>query len=257
VSKRRSAIVTGGSRGIGRAIALALAGEGFDLVINYATNADAAAEVQKLAEAAGAAAITVKADISSSADRAQLIDRAWERFGRIDLLVNNAGIAPAVRADLLEATEESFDRVIATNLKGPYFLTQRAAVRMISQSGGGNGCRIVIIGSVSAYAPSINRGEYCVAKAGLAMMNKLFAVRLAEAGINVFEIRPGIVATEMTAAVKETYDRLILDKGLTPIRRWGQPEDVARAVVVVARDLLPFSTGQVIDVDGGFHLHRL
>jgi NAD(P)-dependent dehydrogenase (short-subunit alcohol dehydrogenase family) len=249
--------VTGGSRGIGRAIALALAGEGFDLVINYASNASAAAETQALAEAAGAAAITVKADIASSSDRAALLERAWERFGRIDMLVNNAGVAPAVRTDLLDATEESFDRVLATNLKGPYFLTQQAARRMMSQDGGGSGCRIVIIGSVSAYAPSVNRGEYCVAKAGLAMMNKLFAVRLADAGINVYEIRPGIIATDMTAAVKETYDRLIVDQGLTPIRRWGRTEDVARAVVAVARDLLPFSTGQVIDVDGGFHLHKL
>jgi NAD(P)-dependent dehydrogenase (short-subunit alcohol dehydrogenase family) len=249
--------VTGGSRGIGRAIAPALAGEGFDLVINYATNADAAAEAKHLVEAAGAAAITVRADISSRADRSELIGRAWERFGRIDLLVNNAGVAPAVRTDLLEATEESFDRVIATNLKGPYFLTQQAAVQMLSQEGGGSGCRIVIVGSVSAYAPSVNRGEYCVAKAGLAMMNKLFAVRLADAGINVYEIRPGVIATDMTAGVKETYDRLILEQGLTPIRRWGRPEDVACAVVAVARDLLPFSTGQVIDVDGGFHLHKL
>ena len=257
MGRRRCAIVTGGSRGIGRAIALALAGEGFDLVINYASNASAAAETQALAQAAGATAITVKADIASSSDRAALLERAWERFGRIDMLVNNAGVAPAVRTDLLDATEESFDRVLATNLKGPYFLTQQAARRMMSQDGGGSGCRIVIIGSVSAYAPSVNRGEYCVAKAGLAMMNKLFAVRLADAGINVYEIRPGIIATDMTAAVKETYDRLIVDQGLTPIRRWGRTEDVARAVVAVARDLLPFSTGQVIDVDGGFHLHKL
>jgi NAD(P)-dependent dehydrogenase (short-subunit alcohol dehydrogenase family) len=256
MSQRKAAIVTGGSRGIGRAIALALAADGFDLVINYAANAQAADEARQLAEQAGAAAITVKADVSSSADRMHLIDRAWERFGRIDLLVNNAGIAPDVRADLLDATEASFDRIIATNLKGPYFLTQLAARAMMSQSGGGRGCRIVIISSVSAYAASTDRGDYCIAKAGLAMMNKLFALRLADDGINVYEIRPGIIATDMTAPVKEKYDRLI-DDGLTPIRRWGRPADVAAAVVAVARDLFPFSTGQIIDVDGGYHLRKL
>jgi NAD(P)-dependent dehydrogenase (short-subunit alcohol dehydrogenase family) len=257
VAERRSAIVTGASRGIGRAIALALAGEDFNVVINYATNTAAAEEAAQLAQAAGAGVLIVKADISSAVDRAALIEQAWNRFGRIDLLVNNAGVAPSQRTDLLDASESSFDRVIATNLKGPYFLTQLAAKRMMEQNGGGSGCRIVIIGSVSAYAPSINRGEYCVAKAGLAMMNKLFAVRLADAGINVYEIRPGVIETEMTAPVKAIYDRLIVDQGLTPIRRWGQPQDVAKAVVAVARDLFPFSTGQVIDVDGGYHLHKL
>jgi NAD(P)-dependent dehydrogenase (short-subunit alcohol dehydrogenase family) len=196
----------------------------------------------------------VRADVSDAADRQRLVDEAYREFGRVDLLVNNAGVAPDVRADILDATEASFDRLIAINLKGPYFLTQLVARRMVEAGTAG---RIVTISSISAYTASVNRGDYCVAKAGLAMMTKLYATRLAEHGITVYEIRPGIVATDMTGAVKEKYDRLILEEGLTPIRRWGQPDDVGRAVVAIAQDLLPFSTGQVIDVDGGFHLQRL
>ena len=164
-----------------------------------------------------------------------------------------------MRADLLEAGEESFDRLIAVNLKGPYFLTQLAARQMLRQAPGSEGPRgrIVTISSISAYTASTNRGDYCVAKAGLAMMTKLFADRLAGEGINVYEIRPGIVATDMTGAVKEKYDRLILEQGVTPIRRWGTPEDVGRAVRAIAEDRFPFSTGAVFDVDGGFHLRRL
>jgi NAD(P)-dependent dehydrogenase (short-subunit alcohol dehydrogenase family) len=159
-----------------------------------------------------------------------------------------------VRADILEATEESFDRVLGINLKGPYFLTQLVARRMVEQ--GGPPGKVVIVSSISAYAASVNRGDYCLAKAGLAMMTALYAARLAEYGINVYEIRPGVIATDMTAGVKERYDTLIAG-GLTPIPRWGQPEDVGRAVAAVATDALPFSTGQVIDVDGGFHLRTL
>ena len=164
-----------------------------------------------------------------------------------------------MRADLLEAGEESFDRVLGINLKGPYFLTQLVANEMIARLDGDDGPRpkIVTISSVSAYAASVNRGDYCVAKAGLAMLTKLFAARLAEYGINVYEVRPGIVATDMTGGVKERYDKLIFEDGITPVRRWGTPEDVGRAVVAIATDLLPFSTGQVIDVDGGFHLRTL
>jgi NAD(P)-dependent dehydrogenase (short-subunit alcohol dehydrogenase family) len=184
------------------------------------------------------------------------VDETYKVFGRVDLLVNNAGIAPSIRADLLEASEESFDRLINTNLKGPYFLTQLVARRMLEMHPIGSP-RIVNITSISAYAASINRGDYCVAKAGLAMMTQLFAARLAEHGINVYEIRPGIIETDMTGPVKAKYDKLILQEGITPIRRWGRPDDVARAVVAVARDLLPFSTGEVINVDGGFHLRRL
>jgi 3-oxoacyl-[acyl-carrier protein] reductase len=165
-----------------------------------------------------------------------------------------------VRADILDAGEDSFDHVIAVNLKGPYFLTQLVANRMIARLEPGDKGpppKIVIISSISAYTASTNRGDYCVAKAGLAMTAKLYATRLAEHGINVYEIRPGIVDTDMTGPVRERYDDLILNQGITPIRRWGQPEDVGRAVAAVAQDLLPFSTGQVIDVDGGFHLRRL
>lgn len=257
-----AALVTGASRGIGRGIALALAGAGWDVVVNYAANADAAAAVVAEVEALGVRAHPVRADISVAADRQCLVDEAYARFGAVDLLVNNAGVAPRVRADILDADEESFDRVLGVNLKGPYFLTQLVARRMVaarSEPGTARGPapKIVIVSSISAYTASVNRGDYCLAKAGLAMMAQLYAVRLAEHGINVYEIRPGIVETDMTGPVKERYDDLILRQGLTPIRRWGQPEDVGRAVVAIATDLLPFSTGQVLDVDGGFHLRSL
>ncbi|MFY1635308.1 3-ketoacyl-ACP reductase [Solwaraspora sp. WMMB335] len=255
----RVAIVTGGSRGIGRGIVLALAGAGYDVVVNYARNAAAATAVGEQVEAAGRQALLVPADISAAADRDRLVAATVDHFGRIDLLVNNAGIAPEVRADLLEAGEESFDRLIDVNLKGPYFLTQLVSRTMIDQLARGviTAGKIVIVSSISAYTASVNRGDYCVAKAGLAMTAQLYAARLAEHGINVYEIRPGIVATDMTGPVRAKYDDLILNQGLTPIRRWGQPEDVGRAVVAVATDLLPFSTGQVLDVDGGFHLRTL
>ena len=167
-------------------------------------------------------------------------------------------MAPSVRADILDASEESFDRVLGINLKGPYFLTQLVARRMVDDVAAGRVAypKIVVVSSVSAYAASVNRGDYCLAKAGLAMMVSLYAARLAEHGINVYEVRPGIIATDMTAGVKARYDALI-DGGLTPIRRWGEPADVGRAVVAIASDLLPFSTGAVLDVDGGFHLRTL
>ncbi|GAA4677675.1 3-ketoacyl-ACP reductase [Phytohabitans rumicis] len=255
----RAAIVTGGSRGIGRGIVLALANSGYDVVVNYARNADAAQEVGKQVDALGQRAHLVQADIGSRADRERLVEEAVGAFGRIDLLVNNAGVAPDVRADILEAGEESFDRLVEINLKGPYFLTQLVARRMIEQIEAGTlaNPKIVIVSSISAYTASVNRGDYCVTKAGLAMAAQLYAARLAEHGINVYEIRPGVIETDMTGAVKERYDDLIFNQGLTPIRRWGQPEDVGKAVVAVATDLLPFSTGQVIDVDGGFHLRTL
>jgi 3-oxoacyl-[acyl-carrier protein] reductase len=259
MSAQKVALVTGASRGIGRGVATALAADGFDIVVNYARNADAAQNVGKEIAHIGGRAHLVQADISVSADRQRLVDEAYDHFGRVDLLVNNAGVAPNVRADLLEAGEESFDRLININLKGPYFLTQAVANRMIAQIEARSVERpkIVTISSISAYTASLNRGDYCVAKAGLAMMTSLYAARLAEYGINVYEIRPGIVETDMTGPVKERYDKLILEDGLTPIRRWGTPDDIGRAVVAVAQDLLPFSTGQVIDVDGGFHLRVL
>jgi NAD(P)-dependent dehydrogenase (short-subunit alcohol dehydrogenase family) len=248
------ALVTGASRGIGRAIAVALAKNGFDVAVNYAKNAAAAEEVKRDIESSGQRAQLVQADISSTEDRQKLVDESLKAFHRIDLLVNNAGIAPERRADLLDASEGSFDRLIATNLKGPYFLTQLVARHMVQSRIAG---KIITISSISAYTASVNRGDYCVSKAGLSMMTQLFAARLAEHGINAYEIRPGVIDTDMTAGVKARYDQLIHQQDLTPIRRWGLPDDVARAVVAIASDLLPFSTGEVINVDGGFHLRRL
>ncbi len=257
----KSALVTGASRGIGRGIAIELARSGCRVAINYAGNAAAAEEALALVRAAGGDGFTVQGDVSVAADRARVVAECVANFGRLDLLVNNAGVAPNVRADLLDASEASMDRLFAINLKGPFFLTQLAAKQMLKQNPDAEGFRgrIVNITSISAYTSSINRGDYCVVKAGLAMMTKVFADRLANDGINVYEIRPGVIATDMTGGVKEKYDKLILtdERGITPIRRWGRPEDIGRAVRAIAEDRFPFSTGAVFDVDGGFHLHRL
>ncbi len=260
------ALITGASRGIGRGIALKLGQLGCDLIINYAGNLAAAQQTAVAARALGISADqniqadVFKADISVAKDRAAMIDYVRSRFGRLDLLVNNAGIAPEVRADILGASEESFDRLMAVNAKGPYFLTQLAARFMVERvtapDFSGPRPKIITINSVSAYAATVTRGDYCMSKSALAMLTPLYAARLAEFGINVYEIRPGIIATDMTAGVQEKYNELI-KQGLTPIKRWGAPEDVARAVAAIMQDLLPFSTGEVINVDGGFHLRRL
>jgi len=258
------ALITGASRGIGRGVALELAKLGYDLVINYAGNLAAAhqtaADCHSAAKTANriARAELCQADIGNSGDRARLIEFTRSTFGRLDLLVNNAGVAPDVRADILEATEASFDRLININVKGPYFLTQLAARWMLEQAGKEHmpTRKIITISSISAYTASTNRGDYCIAKAALSMLTPLYAARLAEHGINVYEIRPGIIATDMTGGVKDKYDKLI-EEGLTPIKRWGTPEDVGKAVAAIAEDRLPFSTGEVINVDGGFHLRRL
>ncbi len=272
------ALITGASRGIGRGIALELASLGYDLVINYAHQEAAAqqtaAECRQRAAGQGMEirAEPCQADIALSSDRQRLIAFTKTTFGRLDLLVNNAGVAPDVRADILEAGEESFDRLISINVKGPYFLTQLAAKWMIElvQQGTSSSSlilkekcgqalgrpKIITISSISAYTASISRGDYCIAKAALSMITPLYASRLADHGINVYEIRPGLVATDMTSAAKGKYDRLI-GEGLTPLERWGTPEDVGKAVAAIAQDLLPFSTGEVINVDGGFHLRRL
>ena len=258
---RRAALVTGASRGIGRAIAIELARTGFDVMINYLANDDAAKQTQADAIAAGGKEAKVRifrADISDAEDRARLMSAVDLDFGRLDVLVNNAGVASQARVDLLEATEESFDRLLNINLKGPYFLTQAAAKWMLEQKAKGDERNPLIINitSVSAYAASPERGDDCVSKAGLSMMTKLFALRLASEGINVYEVRPGVIATDMTAKVKDKYDQMI-DDGLTPIKRWGTAEDVAQAVAAVASGAFLFSTGEVINVDGGFHLRQL
>jgi 3-oxoacyl-[acyl-carrier protein] reductase len=248
----RVALITGAGRGIGRGIAVALAARGWQIGINYLKDQASAKETLAAVEKAGANGILLPADISSLETHARLVDTVLEAYGRIDLLVNNAGIAPRQRVDVLDMTESSYDEVLAINLKGPFFLAQRVAKIMLEQNSG----MVINIGSISAYTSSLNRGEYCIAKAGLGMVTKLFADRLAEHGIYVYEIRPGIIDTEMTGPAREKYDRLIAD-GLTPIRRWGQPKDVAQAVVALAGGQFPFSTGEVINVDGGFHLRRL
>ena len=255
----KTALVTGGSRGIGRAIALHLAQNGFAPAIAYASADEAAQTTVAECTTYGVRALAVKADISVADDRRRLVETLRAELGRLDLLVNNAGVAPRARVDLLKATEESYDQVMAVNLKGPYFITQAVANWMIEEKQKDQAFQpqIVNISSISAYTSSPARGEYCLSKAGISMMTKLFADRLAEFNIPVFEIRPGVIRTDMTAGVAEKYDRLILDQGLTPIRRWGEPGDVARAVLAIALGYLPFATGQVLNIDGGFHLRRL
>lgn len=259
------ALITGASRGIGRGISLQLAALGFDLLLNYHSNQTAAqATAQDCSTAAAKSGRKIKVslvqgDVGKTLDRSTIIDQGRAEFGRIDLLVNNAGVAPKIRADLLEATEESFDDLIRTNVKGPFFLTQAASRWMIELRqtlGPEYHPKIVTISSISAYTASTNRADYCISKAALSMITPLYASRLAEHGILVFEIRPGVIATDMTSGVQAKYDALI-EQGLTPIQRWGQPEDVGKAVAAIASGLFPFSTGEVINVDGGFHLRRL
>lgn len=252
------ALVTGAGRGIGRSTAIALAKNGWNVVVNYHKDEAAAMVTLHLVKNAGSQGISIQADIATAEDRTRLLAQTLEQFGQINLLVNNAGIAPLKRVDLLDTSEESYDEVMGVNLKGPFFLTQAVAREMIRlvKEGIIREPKIINIGSMSAYTSSVNRAEYCLSKAGLAMMTRLYADRLAEFSINVYEIQPGIVATDMTTPAREKYDRLIAE-GLTPIRRWGQPEEVAQAVIAIAEGYLPFSTGEVIHVDGGFHLRRL
>jgi 3-oxoacyl-[acyl-carrier protein] reductase len=252
------AVITGSSRGIGRSIAIALAKTGWDLVLNYRSNREEARKTEETIISHKVNAITVQADIGVAEDRSRLVDSAIHHFQKVDLLVNNAGMAPRQRVDLLKVNEESYDEVMAANLKGPFFLSQLLAQNMIQwiENKVITEARIINMGSISAYTASPERSEYCISKAGLSMMTALFAARLADHGIQVYEIRPGIIYTDMTHVAKEKYDRLIAE-GLTPIRRWGQPDDVANAVVAIANGALAFSTGEVINVDGGFHLRRL
>ena len=255
---RPVALVTGGTRGIGLGIARTLARDGWNLALcGVRAEADVRDALEELRGAGAETAYTV-ADLSRVADRQALIAWVHDRYGSVNALVNNAGRAPRVRADLLEATEESFDEVLRTNLQGPYFLTQQIAAQMLARKQQDSDWRaaIVFVTSVSADLASPNRGEYCVSKAGLAMAVKLFAVRLAAAGIPVFEVRPGIIATDMTAGVKDVYDRRIAD-GLIPEGRWGTADDVGRAVAALLRGDLPHGTGTVLHIDGGLTIPRL
>jgi 3-oxoacyl-[acyl-carrier protein] reductase len=255
---KRVALITGGSRGIGHGIALALAAEGFDLALAGRRAESDVGDALAALRGKGAETLYVRADISGRADRARLVAAVRERFGRLHVLVNNAGVAPRDRQDLLDAAEESFDEVLGVNLKGPHFLTQACAKWMIEQAKADRGWRgaVVNVSSISATVVSVSRGEYCVAKAGLSMSTQLWAARLGEFGLPVYEVRPGVVKTDMTAAVVEKYDRLIAG-GLCVQARWGTPEDVGKAVAMLARGDLPYSTGQVIMVDGGLTIPRL
>ncbi len=255
---RPVALVTGGSRGIGFGCAEHLAKAGFDIAINGMRPEDQVHAPIKALEALGAKVCYCRGDIGSSEARAAMLERVKTVFGRLNVLVNNAGVAPKERKDLLEATEESFEYVVGTNLQGPYFLTQAAANWMITQREAApeDFFAVINVGSISATVASVNRGEYCVAKAGIAMMTSLFAARLGEYNIPVYEIRPGVTKTDMTSGVTDKYDKLI-EEGLCVTRRWGFPDDVGKAVTALAKGDFPYSTGQAIHVDGGLTIPRL
>jgi 3-oxoacyl-[acyl-carrier protein] reductase len=257
-STKPIALVTGGSRGIGLGIAHELAKSGFEIAINGRREATDVADSIASIEKFGAKVVYCRGDVTSAEERQSILDEILDHFGRLDVLVNNAGVAPSVRADVLEADEESFDRLIQINLKGPYFLTQAAAKWMISQRKADSAFRgcIVNVSSVSATVASVNRGDYCISKAGIAMATQLWAARLAEYGIDVFEVRPGIIATDMTSGVKEKYDRLI-EGGLLLNKRWGTPADVGKTIAALARGDVPYAPGQVLVIDGGLTLQRL
>lgn len=253
---REVALVTGGSRGIGLGIAQALAKEGFCLAINgVRPEKDAEQSLRSLRET-GVEVVYCQGNIGDAGDRARILETAVRRFEGIDVLVNNAGVAPLVRKDLLDLDEAGFDRLIDINLKGTFFLTQAVANHMRSATRRGKRGRIITITSVSATHASVNRGEYCLSKAGLAMMTKLFATRLAADGISVYEVRPGIIHTDMTAGVQEKYDKMIAD-GLTLEPRWGEPSDIGNAVAILATGKLSYATGQVLDIGGGMNIERL
>ncbi len=254
----RIALITGGTRGIGLGIAQALARAGYDLALNGVRDeAQVTGAIAEL-EVLGAQVVYCRGDVSDPQAREAILRQVQKSFGTLHVLVNNAGVAPLQRADITEATETSFDRVLRINLQGPYFLTQAVAdwmIRQQAQSNGFTGC-IIFVTSISARLASVNRGEYCISKAGLSMAAKLWAVRLGEFGLPVYEVRPGVIHTDMTAAVQARYDGLIADS-LTVEGRWGEPDDVGRAVAALVRGDLPYSTGQVLTIDGGLTLPRL
>lgn len=255
---KKVALITGGSRGIGLGIAQQLQSNGFDIAINGMRDESLVREVTDSLRSNGTDVLYCQGDMASSSDRKKVLGEIRHHFGRLNVLVNNAGIAPRERRDILNATEESFDEVISTNLKGNYFLTQHTANWMIEQKNTDakfTGC-IINISSISATVASVNRGEYCISKAGISMATQLFAVRLGEFNIPVYEVRPGVISTDMTYGVKDKYDKLI-GEGLCVQKRWGYPDDVGRAVSALALGYFPYSTGQVIMVDGGLTLPRL
>lgn len=253
-----AALVTGASRGIGRSIALRLATTGCPVTVNYMRSVDEANQVASDITDSGGRAIAVQGNVGIADDRQRMVDQTLEAFGSIDILVNNAGITSPGRLDLLEANPDNWDLVFDTNLKGPFFLSQRVANEMVaSRKNGVDRSRYIInISSISAFAVSLNRADYCIAKSAMQMMTWLFADRLAEENVRVYELCPGVIASDMTAPVKEKYDRLI-EEGLSPIRRWGQGDDVASAVYALVTGGFPFSTGETIKVDGGYHIRRL
>ncbi|MDC7232190.1 MAG: 3-ketoacyl-ACP reductase [Spirochaetales bacterium] len=262
-SETKTILVSGSSRGIGRGIALTLAGRGYNVAVNYAGNRDAAEETLELCRSASAAAghkgrfEAFQGDISSTESRQQLLSNVLKTFGDIHGLINNAGVAPRERRDILEMTEDSFDRLIGTNLKGSFYLSQEVSKYWLSLPSSTRGFRsLVFITSVSSEMVSVNRGEYCMAKAGLSMASQLFARRLADENIGVYEIRPGIILTDMTGAVKDKYDALIAD-GFVPQKRWGVPEDLGRAAAALVSGDFTYSTGSVIHVDGALHIPAL
>jgi NAD(P)-dependent dehydrogenase (short-subunit alcohol dehydrogenase family) len=256
IESRRVALVTGGSRGIGLGIAKQLAAGGMAVVINGRRSEEEVKDA--LDSLSPAPTLYCQADVGELADHQGMLEAIRQRFGRLDVLVNNAGVAPDVRADLLDASPESFDRLIRINLRGPYFLTQAVARWMIQQREADAASRpaIVNVSSISATVVSTNRGDYCLSKAGVAMATQLWAARLGEHGIPVYEVRPGVIHTDMTAGVTEKYDKLLAE-GLTVEPRWGEPEDVGRAVAALASGNLTYATGNVINIDGGLTMQRL
>jgi 3-oxoacyl-[acyl-carrier protein] reductase len=255
---RRVALVTGGTRGIGLGVATALACEGFDLALAGLRENAAAERALTDLRRAGAEVLYVRADVGEAQERGRLLEAVRQRFGRLHVLVNNAGVAPQPRADILDAGEEGFDRVLRVNLKGPYFLTQAVARGMVGEreADPAFAACIVNVTSISATVASPDRGDYCLSKAALSMATQLWAVRLAAVGIPVYEVRPGVIRTDMTAPVEGKYDRLI-EQGLLLQQRWGTPEDVGRAVAALVRGDLAYSTGAIVTVDGGLTVRRL
>jgi 3-oxoacyl-[acyl-carrier protein] reductase len=258
MNRTKTALITGGSRGIGLGIAKELAKAGFNLAINGVRDWNSVQAVLEDLKAFGVDVIYAQGNVSKIKDRQKIFDAVISEFGHLNVLVNNAGIAPTERKDILEATEDIYDEVMETNLKGPYFLTRLFARQMVQQKKENEDflCCIINVSSVSATVASVNRGEYCISKAGIAMATKLWAARLGEFNIPVYEIQPGVIKTDMTSAVSEKYDRMF-EEGLSIQKRWGLPEDIGKVAAAMATGMLPYSTGQVVMVDGGMTIQRL